>query len=288
MHDSFLVLLLQVDIADRVDHEDLAVLGHDPLAAPGWPSRRLPGRRRRCALRLEGPLASAAAIFALRLGLLLLHAPLSPVHRLRRAILCILRGSRIRCGLRVDARDAQVAAPGSVPGELDIAPDELGLLLPVHVQHEVVHRTAGNEEQTDHDSAQARAVPIVVVVGALPKREAIGDEVVVALAAGPAQDASDERQTRLAVGRLLDGLVDLALRGRLGGAILAGLLGLGALGAQLLGDLVGVQRARLLAVCLVDVVLRRRGRDAEDVVEGRVGVGFVRGNLVADAEDFTV
>lgn len=107
------------------------------------------------------------------------------------------------------------------------------------------------------------------------------------------QDVSNEGEPRLALRGLLHGGIDLGLRGRLcdvdTGLLLALVLAsLGAIGLELLLNLVRMQRARLLAVGLGNVIMRGRGRDLEDVVECGAGVSFVGGDLVADAEDFTV
>lgn len=252
MNVSILVLAFEVDIADRVNNKDLAVLSHDPLATPGRASGTLSRSRGRCALRLEGLLPATTT--ALLLRLLLLHAPLSAVGRLRQAVFFLDR-RRSRHGLCIDTRDATVSTPGSVPREPDVPSDELGLPLPAHVQREIVDSTTTNQEHTNEDRAKAGAVPVVVVVGTLPQREAVRDEVVVAVAARPTKNVGNQGKARLTVRRLLHSLLDHGSRGGLGGAILLG--GFGVLGSDLLGDLVGVKRAGLLAVGFVDVVLRR-------------------------------
>lgn len=113
---------------------------------------------------------------------------------------------------------------------------------------------------------------------------------VVAVAAGPAQDVGDEGQAGLALRGLLNGDIDLGLGGWLDAGLLIAVLvlALGAVGLELALDLVRVQGARLLAVGLGDVVLGCRREDAEDVVEGGRGVGLMGRDLVADAEDFSV
>lgn len=108
---------------------------------------------------------------------------------------------------------------------------------------------------------------------------------VIAVATRSAQNVRDEGETSLSIGSFLDGLVDLGLRGRLGTLLLGRLV---AFAPELLSDLVGVEGTRLLSVRLVDVILRRRWDDTEDIVEGRGGIGLVGRNLVADAEDLTV
>lgn len=290
MHFAFLVLLLQVDTTERVDNEDLAILSNNPLPGTGGRGRGVTG----CAgtdtgartLSLASLLASPATLLLLRLPLL--HATLLPVQRLRRAVLILSSssGSGSRRRRRVDPGDpsGQRAAPGGLARKLDVPLDELLLLLPAHVQDQVVHGAAAHEERAQHGGAQARAVPVVVVVGALPEGEAVRQEVVVAVPQRPAQDVGDEREARLALRGVLDGGVDLRLGGRLAVLLLAAGPGL----LELLLDLVRVQGARLLAVGLGDVVVRRRARDAQDVVEGGRRVALVRRDLVADAEDLTI
>jgi hypothetical protein len=160
------------------------------------------------------------------------------------------------------------------------------VLLVVHNQDEVVDGAADEDEDTEDGGAEAGAVPVVVVVGALPGREAVLEEVVVAIAVGSAKDLADEAEASLALRGGLDGGADLLLRGGLDG--LALLLELVALGLELLLDLVGVEGAGDLAVGLGDVVDGGLGADAEELVEGRLRVLLVGDDLVADAEDFTI
>lgn len=155
-----------------------------------------------------------------------------------------------------------------------------------------MNRTTANKEQTKHDGAQAGSVAVVVVVGALPEREAVGEEVVVAVSRRSLEDVGNERQASLLLGRLLDGSLDFGRRGSLGG-LRAGLVALLPLAlcfvcAKLLRHLVGMQRSCPLAVGLADVILRGRVGDTEDVVKGRGRVGLVGGNLIADAKDFAI
>ena len=179
--------------------------------------------------------------------------------------------------------------------KLDVALDELALALPAHVQGQVVGAAAGDEEDAEHGGAQAGPVAVVVVLGALPRGEAVGQEVVVAVAAGSAQDVGDDGQAGLALRGALDGRLELGRGGLLGhpdarlGLLVLGLvlLGLGALGGELLADLVGMELARLLLVRLVDVIVARAAGDAEELVEGDIGA-LVGDQLVADAEDLAV
>jgi hypothetical protein len=149
-----------------------------------------------------------------------------------------------------------------------------------------VNTTSDNKEQANHDGTQAGSVAVVVVVGALPQREAIGEEMIISVALGSAQDVGDQRQTGLSLTGLLNGGLDLSRSGRLDGS--TSLLVLAGLGAHLLLDLVGVQRARLLAVGLGDVVERGRRGDAEDVVKGRGGIGLEARDFIANAKDFAI
>jgi hypothetical protein len=140
-----------------------------------------------------------------------------------------------------------------------------------------VNCATNEEEHTDNDGTKAGTVAVVVVVGALPEREAIGTTLTT-------QNVGNQGQTSLALGSLLHGILNIRLRRCLATLVLA----LGALSAKLLGDLVGMQRTCLQAVSLVDVILRGGVCDSKDLVESRSGVGFVRGDLVTDAEDFTI
>jgi hypothetical protein len=54
-----------------------------------------------------------------------------------------------------------------------------------------------------------------------------------------------------------------------------------------LARLVGVKLARLLAVGFGELVLRRAGLDAEEIVEGNIAA-LCFGDLVTDAEDFVI
>lgn len=156
-----------------------------------------------------------------------------------------------------------------------------------------MRRAAGEQEDAHDHGAEAGPVARVVVLGALPLGEAVAQEVVVALAAGAAEDVGHDGQAGLAVRGALDGGLDLGLGGLLGDFHAAlGLLGLGlggggALGGEGLLDLVRVQGAGFLAVGLVDLVLGGGGLDADVVVEGDVGA-LVGRDLVAKAEDFAV
>ncbi len=288
---ALLVLLLEKDVSLGVDDQDLAILGNDPLPNAsrrhGGVARRVLGSIAALASLLGG---GAAVLLALHL---FHHASLLSVHGHGRAGLVVFRlGHRSGRWFDIDARDTHVATLGGIAGKLDVALDKLALALPAHVQHHVVNCTAADEEQAKHDSAEAGAVAVVVVVGALPQREAIGEKVVVAVARGSLKDVGNQRQASLQLRGPLYGGLDLGRRGALGDlrALLAAGAGsgLGLFGAQLLLDLVGVQGASQLAVGLANVVLRGRGGDAQDVVKRRGRVRLECGNLIADAKDFAI
>ncbi|EPE05823.1 hypothetical protein F503_08354 [Ophiostoma piceae UAMH 11346] len=296
------VHLLQVDVAQRVDNQDLAVLGRDPSLGARRTSRRLRSRGGRAAAGSTGTSNTAAAATAggvtvlgrIALGVALLHAALLAVHShllLLSIAAGLLLGGRSGRGVGADGvqvHAGQLVAPGGLARIADVAVDKLALALPAHVQRQVVDGAADKDKEADHDRAEARAVAVVVVLGALPGREAVGQEVVVAVALGAAQDVGDNAEARLHVRGALHGGTDLARRRLLGDRHAAVLLGcLGPLSSQLLLDLVGMERSRLLAVGLVDVVEGRGRRHADKVVEGDVRAEG-GGELVAHAEDFAI
>ncbi len=304
---ALLVLLLEVHIAQGVNNQDLAILRNDALLGAGRPAA-LRRRRLGCGRARDRGRATAAASLApttrrvlVLLGIALLQPAHLAVHGNRPALLVLIllrrRGGRRSRGLGIDAGhvDAEVLAPGGVARKLDVALDKLALALPAHVQREVVGAAAGNEEDAEHGGTETGPVAVVVVLGALPRGEAVGQEVVVAVAAGPAQDVGDDGEAGLALRGALDGGLDLGRGGLFGhadarlGLLVLGLvlLGLCALGGELLADLVGMELARLLLVRLVDVIVARAAGDAEELVEGDVGA-LVGDQLIADAEDFAV
>lgn len=277
VNNTILVLFFKVDVTDRVNNENLAILGHDPLTGGSWRSGRVAGNAG--ALGLAGLLASNASI--LLLGLSLLEASLLPVHGLRRAILFIIfldSGDRSR----LKNRDDKTLAPGGLACILDVAAHKLLLAFPAHVKDEVVDRAASHEEDAKDGSAQAGAVAVVVVVGALPEREAVVEEMIVAVALGALEDVDDEGEAGLALTSALDRRGELSLGGGFGIGVLL------LLGLELLLHLVGVQCLGLLAVGLGDVVLAGVRADAQDVVEGARGVGLVVDELIADAENLAI
>ena len=149
---------------------------------------------------------------------------------------------------------------------------------------------ATDDEKPHQNSTQSGPVSAVVVVRALPGRESIRKKVIVSGSLGSAQDVRDQTKSRLSFRGLALRAADLGLARGLRGldaglAVL--LLPLFALGDEVLADLVGVERARLLAVGLGYLVLAGIGRNLKDVVEGQVAT-FLGAYLIADTEDFAI
>lgn len=283
LQSALVILFLEIHIASEVDNQDLAVLGNDTLAGPS----RV-GLLGRCLLRCSS--AASATLLALDALVLagggLLHAPLAAIHRLRSHLLVIIGSGRGRSRSRVDARNAEVIAPGLVACELDVSLDEVPVLLMVHVEDEVVDAAADEEEDTEHGSSEARAIPIVVVVASFPGGETVGKEVIIAITLGTAQDLANKTEASLAIHCNLHGSIDLLLRERLD--VLALLLRLVALALELLLDLVGVEGSGDFAIGLGDFVNGGTLANANELIEGEVGVLPVGLKLIADAEDFAV
>lgn len=266
MHVSLFVLLLEIDVAEGVDDEDLAVLGHDSLLGARGPRARGcrclgHGRRAAAAAGLltdASGAGGAAGALPFLAGLLarlpLLHAALLAVQGDGGLLRLFVVGGGLRLRLRwrwlwvssgsgvggVESRDGEVVAPGGVSGELDVALDELALAPPAHVQGDVVEAAGADEQAAEEDGAEARAVAAVVVLGALPGGEAVLEEVVVAVAAGPAQDVGGDGEAGLALAGLLDGGLELGGAWGPGDLDALGLVLLGALGHDLLAHLVRV------------------------------------------------
>lgn len=141
---AILILLLEIDIAYRINRQDLSIFGHDSL--PG--SSGLGGRARR---RCFGALDLGLAIELLLARVLLLHAALPAVHGLQVAILVLVSrrgGSSSRCGGCLDAGDVQGVSPRGLSRKLDVPADELLLSLPAHVEGKVVSSTTHKHKQT--------------------------------------------------------------------------------------------------------------------------------------------
>lgn len=296
-------MLLEVDVSDGINHKNLAILGNNALLGAGRPG--LTGLRSRlaggggtaaagAASGGSGLAGSAPALLSsLSTSHLFLHTSLLAVSGQLGALLIVGGGrSRSRGWGVVDARNVEVVSPSSIARELDVALDKVFLTLPGHVQSDVVEGTSSHEEDTEEHSAQARAVPIVIVIGALPCREAVLQEMVVAVAIGTADDVAHKTKAGLALGGNLDSGLDLLLGRSLGhidaGGLLLLLLGLGALGDELLADFIRVEGAGDLAVGLGDLVNGSAVLDAEEVVEGLFGVGLVGLDLIADTENLTI
>lgn len=112
-----------------------------------------------------------------------------------------------------------------------------------------MHAAADEDEKANQDSCDTRAEPGVVVPCSTPSREAVLEEVVVALTERTAEDGADKCETAEALAGDFLGFTDLGLCQFLGGA--RGWLGL---------MFVGVETDGLLLVGLVDVV--NGGREA--------------------------
>jgi len=164
---------------------------------------------------------------------------------------------------------------------------ELAAALPADNESEVVEATTHDQEQTKEHGTEARAETLVVISSASPLGETILQEVVVPRAVRAFQDVRNDSESLVGFGGRFDEGVDLLLRRRLGDRLALLLVLEDALGLEALARLVGMDVARLFAVRLVQLVLRGRGLDAEQVVEGDVGA-IVGHDLVADAEDLVV
>lgn len=114
---------------------------------------------------------------------------------------------------------------------------------------------------------------------------------VVSLALGALEEVGNDRQALVAGRDLLQVRIDFLLRGAFGdldtGRLALLLVVLLVLVDKALAGLVGMEPCRLLAVGLVQFVLRCAGLDAKEVVESDIGA-LCKSNLVADAEDLMV
>lgn len=294
LHIAILVLLLQIHIPQRVNDKHLAVLGNNPLLRAGRSStlrlrlgRGTPTPTSRSRSRSRAPPSPARTsgriLGRFLLGITLLHPAHLAVHGYSPTTIVLIhlslrrRSSGSRGRLTIDTGDAEILAPGRIACIPDIPLDKLLLPFPAHVEREVMRRTTSKDKEPRNHGPETRPIPRVVILGPLPGREAIGDEVIIPLPPGAAQDVGDDAQPSLTVRGALDGGLDLGVGGLFGDvhavlALLGRLLGLlCALGGELLLDLVRVEGARLLAVGLVDLVLGGRGRYAEEFVKGYFG-----------------
>lgn len=305
MRLAFLGLLLEVYVANRVDDQDLAVLSDSALLCADGTAGQLGFDRSADALGLgllsEPRVVALSNAIASTLLLLSFHGALLlpvPLHAL--FVVGSLRAGSRAIGLpgnAVKTRDARnLVTPCCASGVRDEALDVLAVVAVVHVEGDIVDGTAEEEEQANDDGTEARTEALVVEASASPLGEAIVQEVVVAFPLGSAQDTDDQAQALEAGSGLLGELVDLALRGLLvlgdvGGGLRTSLgvrwLGYIVSGEPLAAGLVGVQRARELAVGSGDLVVAGTRLDAGEVVESDIGaLGGL--HLVLQAENLMV
>lgn len=303
---AFCRLFLKIHVADRVDDQDLAILSDGALLCANRAACQLGFDRRADTLVLgllskSRVVALCGAVAATVLLLLPFHRTLLlpvPLHAL--FVVGSLRARSGGAGLAAtktgDVCNAGVLTPCGASGVLDEALDIFAVVAVAHVERDIVDEAAEEEEQTDDDRAETWAETRVVVASASPCREAIVQEVIVALPLGTTQDVDDQAQTLEAGRSLLGELVDLALGGLLvlvhmGGGLCVG-LGVRRLGRTvgrepIAAGLVGVQRARELAVGLCDLVVVGTRLDAGEVVESDIGaLGGL--HLVLQTEDLMV
>lgn len=81
-----------------------------------------------------------------------------------------------------------------------------------------MHAATAEDEKTDQDTRDAWTEPGVVVPGSAPSREAVLEEVVVALTERATEDGADERETAEALTGIFFGFADLGLGQFLGRA----------------------------------------------------------------------
>jgi hypothetical protein len=175
----------------------------------------------------------------------------------------------------------------------DVTFDEFTAAPPAHDQSEVVHTSSHYDEYTKEHRAETRTEALIVVSSTPPLGEAVLQEVIVPLPLRTFQDGSNDSQSLVGCCDFLQVRINLLLRGLLVDthARLAALWLVFVLesiaGDELLAGLVRVEVAGLLAIGLVQVVLRRRGLEVEEIVEGNV-VAVVSDDLIAELEDLMV
>lgn len=157
--------------------------------------------------------------------------------------------------------------------------------------------TTEEDEETDHDRAEARAESLVVVSGSTPFGEAIAEEVIVALALSTTKDVGDYAETSKASRGFLGESIDLLLRRLLVlldmDSRLVSLLGVLDRRGRVVGrdetltGLVRMQDTSLLLVGSVDVVDVCKVLYTEERVEGGVAT-LVLGNFILETENFVV
>ena len=271
---AVLGLLFQEDITNRVHNEHLAVLSDDALLRSLRPRSKLSldrsadasGARSSYGLDLlallSGVLVHGAFLATvpgdklLLSGILLLGLvfPLLSVHRLDAG----------------DTLDGALVTPGSLTRMADVALNELPATPPAHEQRKVVHASTKDGEASEQHREEARTKAVVVVATAPPSWETIPHKVVVSLAFGALEELGNDRETLVALSDLLHVRIDFLLRWPLGALLARLLLGRLPFFDEDLAGLVGMKSCRLLAVRLVQFVLRCAGLDAEDVVEGDI------------------
>lgn len=292
--------LLKVDIADAIDDEDLAVLGDGALLCANRTAGDfgLDGSADSGVLCLLGNSSSGrpwllSSTLAVTLGSTLLLSV--PVHGLR-----FFLGGGFRDGSRcsVNTGDASdLVTPSNTTSLTDVALDKVTVLHPVHVEGDVVDTTAEEDEETDHDGAEARAESLVVVSSTTPFGETVTEEVVVALALRATKDVGHYAETSKASRGLLAEGIDLLLRrllilldmdGRLVSLLCVLDRRRGVVGSdETLTGLVRVQDTSLLLVGSVDGVKVGKVLYTEERVESSITT-LMLGNFILETENFVV
>jgi hypothetical protein len=286
---AILSLLLEEDVTSGIDNQHFAVLSDDALlrSLGAGSDFRVDGRA----------YARATSLLCghrlLVLAIVLVHSTLlSAVHRCHLLLLTLIPLLGVDGGgcVSIDTGDAlqtALVAPRCAARMPDVPLGELAAAFPAHNEGEVVEAASHDHEETQDDRTKARAETLVVVSSASPLGEPVPQEVVISLAFGALQDIGNDGEPLVGFGGIFDKSVDFLLRGRLGNLLALLLVLEDALGLEALARLVGMHLARLFAVRLVQLVLRCRGLDAEQVVESDVGA-VVGDDLIADAEDLVV
>jgi len=160
-----------------------------------------------------------------------------------------------------------------------------------------VNTTTDEDEETEHDGGETRAEPLVVVAGTTPFREAVAEEVIVALAFRTTKNVGHYAEAGKASRGFLAKSIDLLLCRLLVLVDVDGwlftLLGLlyrrcGIVGSdEALTGLVRVQDTSLLLVGDIDVFDACEGLYSKEGVECNVAA-FVLGDFVLKTENFMV
>jgi hypothetical protein len=291
---AVLGLLFQKDVTNRVHNEHLAVLSDNALLS----SLRSGSN---CGLNGSADASRACGSHSLDLLALLVFLvhgallPTVPGHKLFiRGFLVFFLVIPLFGVDWVDSRNAlngSLVTPGGLARVADVALDKLPAAPPAHEEGKVMHASAHDQEHTHENGAEPGTETLVVVAAASPRWEAISQEVVVSLTLRALEHVRNDGQPLIASSDLLEVCVDFLLGGALAhfharclALLLVVLL---VLVDELLAGLVGMKLRRLLAVGLVQLVLRRAGLDSEELVEGDI-VALGGGNLVADTEDLMV